>query len=294
MHYDRGEIAVGGDVTLLNQGFLPVLSKKPRMEAFGGAMSRNNGNDQQQGGARKDESPPDTSLELFFRAFRAVDEPETCQTYLAGHQQVLRDYGIENITSNNESWMQNPNVFCVIVERMTPMGREMVGGIRIQQADGVHPLPVEDAVGNLDPAIHRIVEHFMDEGVGELCALWNSKSVARRGVSLLLVRACISIINQVGFRTLIGICAEYTLQMFQRVGFVVNNRLGNEGKFAYPNPSYIARVLGILDAQSLDTALAHDRARMTSLRQLPEQECAEEGQYGVVKSVYNLWLPPSS
>lgn len=232
--------------------------------------------------------------ELHFRAFRAVDEPATCAVYTAGHQQVLKDYGIENITSNNDTWMGNPNIYCVIAEQDTPEGRVMVGGIRIQQADGKFPLPVENAVGHLDPDVFRIVSSYMDEGVGELCALWNSKAVAKKGISILLVRACISIIAQVGFRTLMGICAEYTLPMFQRVGFVVNNNLGEGGQFAYPNDSYIARVLGILDAQSLNTAHEHDKVRMHSLRTQPHQDCVEVGKYGEVLIHYNLFLPQSN
>ena len=233
-------------------------------------------------------------LELHFRAFRAVDEPDTCAEYVAGHQQVLKDYGIENITSNNETWITNPNIFCVIAEQDTPEGRIMVGGTRIQQADGVFPLPVEDAVGHLDPEVHKIVASYMDEGVSELCALWNAKSVAKKGLSILLVRACISIIAQVGFRTLVGICAEYTLSMFQRVGFVVNNDLGEGGQFAYPNDSYIARVLGILDARSLNTAHEHDKMRMHSLRTKPHQDCMEPGKFGHVLIHYNLFLPQSN
>ena len=93
---------------------------------------------------------------------------------------------------------------------------------------------------------------------------------------------------------MMGICAEYTLNMFQRVGFVVNNDLGDSGLFAYPNDSYIARVLGILDAQSLDTANPLDRDRMESLRTDPKQRMVEESKYGQVHAYYNLHLPQST
>ena len=261
------------------------------------APQRQHGAEDSNGSLRANDNKNKVSepqLEVHFRAFRAIDEPETCAAYTAGHQQVLRDYGIENITSNNNVWSENPNIYCVVAETIGPDGRELVGGIRIQQADGVYPLPVAEAVGHRDPGIHEIIASYMDEGVGELCALWNSKKVARRGISVLLVRACISIINQVGFRTLVGICAEYTLNMFQRVGFVVNNNLGDEGMFAYPNDSYIARVLGILDARTLDTANQLDKDRMQSLRMAPKQNCIEESKFGQLKANYNLHLPQST
>ena len=160
-------------------------------------------------------------LKIKLHAFGAAKDRASCEDFLSGHQKVLKDYGIENITTNSESWFDNPNVYGVLaVDQQTG---EIVGGIRVHKADGAHLLPVEEAVGDLDPAVHEIVERYTEDGVGELCALWNSRSVAKIGISTLLTRAGISIINQLDFRILMGICADYTLPMFTRVGFVVDN-----------------------------------------------------------------------
>lgn len=209
---------------------------------------------------------------IKFRAFHAPSEPETCQKYIEGHVKVLKDYGITNITSNNNEWVHWDFVWGIVAEDHEG---NLLGGIRAQLANENQMLPVEKAIGKIDPNIHQIVKSYIDEGVGELCALWNAKSVAGMGLSIMLTRAGISIVNQISCKTLMGICADYTMGMFQRVGFVVDSSLGNKGEFIYPNENYIARVLGILNAKDLSTAQPYDRERMLSLRNNPNQIFSE-------------------
>ncbi|MEO8151098.1 MAG: hypothetical protein ABI723_25925 [Bacteroidia bacterium] len=223
-----------------------------------------------------------------FRAFRAIEDPELSQRFLDGHVSVLKDYGITNITSNNSEWMKWKCVYGIVAEKEDGT---IIGGIRIQLADGMHLLPVEKAIGHMDPNIHNIVNKYIDEGVGELCALWNAKEVAGLGLSLLLTRAGISMVNQVSCKTLMGICADYTMKMFRKVGFVVDNSLGENGEFVYPNKNYVARVLGILNASDLSTAEAIDQQRMESLRNDPGQRFTESGPDGIEIDInYSLFI----
>lgn len=222
-----------------------------------------------------------------FKAFKATEEPELCAIYSEGHVQVLKDYGITNITSNNQEWAKLEEVYCIVAY---DEAGTMVGGIRVQKADGKNMLPVERAVGYMDPRIHEIVGSFIETGVGELCALWNAKSIAGIGLSILLTRAGISIASQVGINIMVGICADYTLKMFNKVGFVVDGSLGSSGEFVYPNENYIARVLGILNARNLETAEEEDRLRMISLRAEPNQVFNESGPRGVVHIDYQLLM----
>jgi hypothetical protein len=208
-----------------------------------------------------------------FRAFRAIDDYETCVGFLKGHVKVLIDYGITNITTNNESWMSNPNVYVIVAEREDD--NKIIGGIRVHKADGINPLPVEVAIGYLDPNIYTLINTHIEEGTGELCGLWNAKEVAGLGISLLLIRAGISIVNQFGLCSLFTICAEYTLPMVRRVGFIVEENLGENGAFIYPNENYIARVLKKLNAVSIDSADENDRVRIMNLRNNPQQETFE-------------------
>lgn len=224
-----------------------------------------------------------------LRTFRAIKEPDTCEKYLAGHVQVLKDYGITNITTNNRQWMEMPNVYGVVAIRDSD--GEMVGGVRVHMADGVTPLPVEKAIGSMDPHIHTIINSYMEEGTGEICGLWNSKEVAGVGLSILLLRAGISIVNQIPLGSLFTICAEYTLPMVKSVGFTVEDSLGKTGEFVYPNENYIARVLRKMNAVTLDTATEYDKSRIIDLRDRPHQDTIEYGPKGELMVHYRLFIP---
>lgn len=226
-------------------------------------------------------------MKLIFRAFKATENKELCEKYLDGHIQVLVNYGITNITTNNKEWMDWDFVYCVIAEKEDGT---VVGGVRTQIADGTHMLPVEKAIGKMDPKIHEIVKHYQADGVGELCALWNGKEVAGMGLSIMLVRAGIAMLNQVKCNTLMGICADYTLKMFRKVGFVVDNSLGDKGEFVYPNENYVARVLGILNAKDLSTAEEYDRLKMLDLRENPVQTTTEKGANDISIDIEYLLL----
>jgi hypothetical protein len=224
---------------------------------------------------------------IKIRVFRAETENATCQEYLKGHMQVLIDYNVMKITSYNQSWMTNPSVYVLIAE-LESTGK-MVGGIRVEITKGDIPLPIETAIGNLDSSIYGLVERYgLNGGVGELCGLWNSKDVKGVGISFFLTRAAISIINQIKFKTLVGICAEYTLKMFTDVGFEIDNSLGNNGEFFYPDERYVTRALGILNAETLETANSYDKEIMINLRSNPQQIRIENGSKGQVRIKYDL------
>src|SRR3954452_8584588 len=110
--------------------------------------------------------------DIRIRAFRATEEPETCRRYIQGHRKVLSIYGIENITTNTDDWMYNPSIFVIAVESMDR--EKLYGGARIQAADGVHPLPIEEATCNMDSKILDVVRKYARYGTGEVSGLWNS------------------------------------------------------------------------------------------------------------------------
>lgn len=226
-------------------------------------------------------------MHLKFKAFRAVNDLNTCLNFKEEHINVLRDYGITNITTNNDEWMYNPNIYCIVAQ--SAVDNKVLGGVRLQLSDENILLPVELAIGKMDGRIYEIVKNFREHGgVAELCALWNAKAVAGIGVSTLLVRAAISIANQLPISTLMCICADYTLNMFQQVGFIIDNTLGMNGSFPYPNATYTARVLGIMNSITLNSAKEYDKSRMESLRQQPIQITIEIANTININSDYNL------
>lgn len=224
---------------------------------------------------------------LRIRGFRAINEPEACEIYAKGHLQVLVDYNVMKITSYNNAWMSNPSAYVVIAE--TAATGRMVGGIRVEVAKGAFPLPIETAIGHLDPKVHEKVRNYaIHGGCGELCGLWNSKDVKGVGISFFLTRAAVSIVNQLKFKTMVGICAEYTLRMFSDVGFEIDRTVGHNGEFPYPDDRYLTRALGILNAETLETATPYDKERMWGLRNHPVQTRMETGSRGDVEVEYDL------
>lgn len=218
--------------------------------------------------------------------YRAIDRPDLNKIFIREHANVLKDYGVTMITSFKQSWLKNPYVHCIVAYDQRGA---MIGGIRVQVKDWVkYPLPMEIAIAKLDEGIYDLVKRYQDQGVGELCGLWNSKSVQGVGISFILTRAAVSIVNQLKFDILMGICAEYSLPMFKSVGFEVDRSLSNNGEFPYPTDKYITRVVGILKSSTLETAVDYDRKKILELRKKPIQIREEEGKKGKFKVNYNL------
>jgi hypothetical protein len=225
-------------------------------------------------------------LKIIIRSFQAIEYPDICELFLKSHTQVLIDYGITNITTNNRDWFKMKNVYVVVA--FNEDRSKLIGGVRVHIADGKEILPLEKAIGKMDNRIHNIINKYIEKGTGELCGLWNAKEVAGFGISAILVRAGISIVNQIKLNSLFTICAEYTLPMVKKVGFIVEDSIGKEGRFVYPNENYIARVLKKINAITLETAEDYDRNRMINLRNNPIQLFNEVGPKGEVQTDYNL------
>jgi len=201
---------------------------------------------------------------ITIRAFRAIDETQTCQRFLDAHRKVLEEFNLENISTNTPRWITHPNTYVVIGEYMG----ELIGGIRIQLADGDFPLPVEDAVGHFDANIHKLVKQYKDDnGCAEVCGLWNSRKFAPNlGITILLSIASISICDQLNIKNLFAICAGYTLPMARRLGFEIERTVGNDGEFIYPNSNFVARVLR-MNCLTLATSNVQYRNDILALRE---------------------------
>lgn len=225
---------------------------------------------------------------LKISAFRAIENETTSLRYMAGHAQVLLDYGVTNITTNTDTWKDSPSVYGIIVENEAG---DLVGGVRLHVTDGIEPLPVEKAVGAVDPKIGEYIGEYPLGTTGELCGLWNARPVAGMGVSMLLVRAVVAIASQVPLRSMFTFCSEYTTHMTGPMGFYPENTLGEEGRFYYPNRSYVSRIFRNPDVMGLSLAAEFDRRRVESLRAHPSQVVVEAGPKSNVEVAYDLQLP---
>ena len=207
---------------------------------------------------------------IRIRAFKAINEPHTCFIFIKKHHEILKHYGLEIITSNNNNWANSPNVYVLVAESLTT--GEMIGGARIHIANEHERLPIEDAVFHMDPKIVDFIEKYsIQGGVGELCGLWNSLHHKKIGLSVRLARASIAVVNQLKFSTLMAIVGRATLNGSRHIGFVENKMLGDKGTFPYPKKDMIAWVLGVLNARTLETASTRDKKIIQELRENPCQ-----------------------
>ncbi|MFT3885673.1 MAG: hypothetical protein QM724_09650 [Flavobacteriales bacterium] len=225
---------------------------------------------------------------LVITAFQAPSDPERCAEFLREHRKVLEDFGITNVTTNEETWMHDPDTYVIVAEH-PELG--MVGGVRIQLAHADQPLPMVHAVGKLDPSVHTVLDRLAAEGKNaELCGLWNAHRYVRRGLPLLLGYASAALASQLGLRTMVCLIAHYTLHHALKVGFTVLDEVGDGGTFSYPIPSIKAIALYVPDVIGAEHITSIHRRRVLSLRLRPDQ-ITEEAPMGKPMTVdYRLNL----
>lgn len=200
-----------------------------------------------------------------LRAFRAIDDPDTCNLFIEGHTQVLTNIGVTKVTSSKNEWMHNPAAFVLIVESLDK--KKVYGGVRIHVAGGSQPLPIEEATGALDPAIYDLVYNYAQKGTGEFCGLWNSREIAGYGVgSIFLSRACVAISTQIGLNSILALCAPYTVKMGENSGYEIETSIGNNGTFYYPKLDLIATTMILKDPKTLIKAIDEERDAIFKLR----------------------------
>lgn len=227
-----------------------------------------------------------------IRSFRAISDTESSMKFADGHARVLSSIGVKTVTSATPEWINNPGAYCIIVESLD--GEKVYGGARIQMKSDEYPLPLEDAIGKLDPKIYQVVSEYSKEGTAELCGLWNSREVAGMGIgSILLGRACVAraglvLADQLQIGSLFALCASYTLKMALGTGFEVERSVGDNGKFQYPKEDFIAVTAVHKNLPDLTTAKPDEKVAIESLRANPYQERQEKGPKGMSTVIYDL------
>ncbi|HVX27108.1 MAG TPA: hypothetical protein VHB70_12245 [Parafilimonas sp.] len=206
-----------------------------------------------------------TEKDIRIRAFRATDDRDTCLKFIEGHKKVLSIYGLENISTNVDNWIYNPSIFVIVVEPLD--GEKLYGGVRLQCADLIHPLPIEDAIGKMDRTIHDIVKQSAQNGAAEISGLWNSKEVAGLGIgSFFPSRSTFVIAEQLGISTFFALCAPATVRFNQWLGSKILTRVGNNGTFYYPKLDLIATASIHEDLENLYDAHKREREKILFLR----------------------------
>lgn len=205
-----------------------------------------------------------------LRAFRAVDDPVSCQLFLEGHEHVLTSIGVTKVTSSKDEWTRNPAAFVLIVESLDKT--KVYGGARIHVSGGTQPLPIEQATGLMDDSVFDLVWQYAQRGTGEGCGLWNSREISGYGIgSIFLTRAAIAIAPQIGIESLFALCAPYTVKLTESVGYQLETSIGNNGTFYYPKLDLVATTMILKDLDTLSTASEENRSAIMELRK--NQNC---------------------
>lgn len=228
---------------------------------------------------------------ICIRAFRAIDDYETCEKFYEGHRKVLENHGIAMVTTNNISWAHNPSVYVIVVESVED--QRLLGGARIHIADGVEQLPIEEATAPLDPKIREVVKTYAKSGAGELGGLWNSREVAGYGIgSLFSLRAAICICDQINISSLFFLCSPLTVRFNKWVGSRIITEIGNHGMFYYPKLDLLATAVVLEDAVNLPGAHPREKEKIMEMQKKLNFESEEKSPFKKVtlKVIYKLEL----
>lgn len=228
--------------------------------------------------------------EVRLRAFRAIDEPDTCARFIEGHTHVLTSIGVTKVSYSKNEWTKNPGAFVMVVESMD--GKRVYGGARVHVAGGSEPLPIEMATGAMDPGIFDLVYTFAQKGTGELCSLWNSREIAGYGIgSIFLIRTAAAIAYQVGLKSLFALCAPYTIKPVECVGMGLENSIGKEGTFYYPKLDLVATTMLLKDVETLTKAHEEDKIAIFKIRDQWNTVRVEELRRKEIKIHYEVKIP---
>lgn len=228
-----------------------------------------------------------------IRAFRAIDDVQSCIRFAEGHRNVLESYGIKQVTSANMTWLSNPDVYVIVVQDLE--SNKIIGGTRIHVANDIQPLPFVEALEKMDPQIKIMADHYAGKGTGELCGLWTDRESTGRGLSIILTdagvaEAGIALSHHLKLCSLFVLCAPWTVRMAKNAGFRVQQDVGDNGTFPYPKPDLLATLLFIPDNENLESANPDERERIYDLRKHPRQVKLEHGPKGDLEIEYDLFI----
>lgn len=222
-----------------------------------------------------------------FRAFRAIDEPETCRNFIKEHKKVLREFGVTNLASADDDWMYWPTVYVVVAEIQG--SGELVSGARIHLVHPDYPLPMEKALVKQDEKIAAMVKHYSKRLTAEVGAFWCSKSSGFPGLaSQFLSRAALVTAWQLEIEHLLAVVAPYTLSTTLKNGFEIEKRVGNNGKFMYPRKDILSTTVVLKDLEKLSLAREEEREAVFQLRENPDQLKIEWSSRRVLLNEYQL------
>ena len=226
---------------------------------------------------------------LRIRAFRAPDDVDAGSKFAMGHKKVLEDIGVK-VTSGKNDWIEDPNVFVMIVED-TAKDNMVLGGVRLHVANKLTVMPMVEAIAKVDDRIYTEVDKLIDNGTAEICGIWNSRQIMGLGLgAIYLMRCSIALSTQVGLDTMLSFASRATRQRGYEKGFEPFVNVGNNGEFNYPKLDLIATAVICHDPEILSLATEKERMEIFKLRKRRHFVAMETWPKGEFELEYNLNL----
>lgn len=191
---------------------------------------------------------------VILESFKADKYPRECKTFIEEHTRVLRVFDLANITSAKSDWAFSPSTIIITVrDKITG---EMIAGGRIQVADGILNLPIEDAVCDMDKRIYDIINNDRsNSGTAEICGLWSTRKAAKLGIgSLFIMRSLVAVCSQLDIKSMYSLCAPTTVSSAKKIGSRIIEEIGNNGTFYYPKLDLVATAMKVPNILTLDYA----------------------------------------
>lgn len=228
-----------------------------------------------------------TMEKITIRAFSASGHPDLCNTYIAEHKRVLSDIGVISSLPVDTKWAEEPGTI-VICAFHDDLG--MIAGVRLQRPGVSDQFPMETYIHGIDIKIHDVISSIGKVTTAEMCGLWNAHRFSGRGVPILLLKAAVSLANQLSLRSIVCLAAEYMMPYCKDLGFKVIEEIGEDGRLQFPIPTIHSYPMVLADSNILSLVSNHKRERILSLRIAPVQLRTECPKTNAMEVHYDLLL----
>ena len=197
-------------------------------------------------------------MNLRICVFHASHYPDIAAKYHKSQLQVLKEFGVDAVSSIKSEWWNNPCTYMFIVEDIVT--GEIGAGMRLEVVDNKHSIPLEEALEKLSPDIAERV-HKYNHILGEVCGLWVKKSFSGRNLPSHLLRSILCVAPKLRVEYLIALLPTHTMSIFSNSGFEVVENIGNKGQFFYPDERYISTVMELKNVSDLNTLVKEKRLK---------------------------------
>lgn len=222
-----------------------------------------------------------------IRAFRAIDDIKTSKRFAEGHESVLKNHGITKVSSTDNSWMDDPNVYVLVMT--SPSGHKLYGGARIHLYSENQPLPSQVVMRRYDENADDYYENLAQEGCAEFCALWNSVEIAGLGIGAkTLVKCGWSMCAKLNIRYMVALLSPLTKRWMKDLALERISELGNDGQIPYPDERLIATITRYTHPEGLDIVKDDFRQEIESLQEKPQQDVPSSGIKGTITVHFDL------